>query len=190
MNRSSKYNFYLPQNTDPMSVSDFNANFETIDSKLLTQEQTLTSTEKAAIRTNAGLGASATRSVANNLTTEESGAVLDARQGKALNEKIAERQAQIFYPTPMSGANVVTITVPNSSVHMLVISNPVSTRHAILIAHCSQTGAITLSEAYKGSGITLATDTNTITVTFAGATSCRVNDFAMYGDPVTAVKTS
>lgn len=62
MNRSSKYGFYLPQNTDPISVSDFNYNFQLIDDNL---------------------------GVANNLSTTESGYVLDARQGKAIGDKIS-----------------------------------------------------------------------------------------------------
>ena len=38
MNRSSKYGFYLPQNSDPISVSDFNYNFELIDDNMLTAD--------------------------------------------------------------------------------------------------------------------------------------------------------
>lgn len=87
MNRSTKYNFYLPQNTDPIDVSNFDYNFEVIDENLLTEEQSLTSTQKSTARTNLGLGDAALKTVANNLTTTSTGKVLDARQGKALNEK-------------------------------------------------------------------------------------------------------
>lgn len=83
MNRSSKFNFYLPQNTDPIEVSDFNNNFETIDANLLTKAQSLTEEQKAAVRANADLN------VANNLTTMAAGSVLDARQGKVLNDAMA-----------------------------------------------------------------------------------------------------
>ena len=83
MNRSSKFNFFLPQNTDPIEVSDFNSNFETIDANLLTKAQSLTEAQKAAVRANADLN------VANNLTTTAAGSVLDARQGKILGDKLA-----------------------------------------------------------------------------------------------------
>ena len=52
MNRSSKYGFYLPQNTDPISVSDFNYNFDLIDSNLITESQSLTSEQKSTAREN------------------------------------------------------------------------------------------------------------------------------------------
>ena len=42
-------------------------------------------------RTNLGLGDAATQAVANNLTTSASGSVLDARQGKALNDALKEK---------------------------------------------------------------------------------------------------
>lgn len=83
MNRSSKFNFFLPQNTDPIDVSDFNSNFETIDANLLTKAQNLTETQKNAVRANVDLN------VANNLTTTAAGSVLDARQGKILNDAMA-----------------------------------------------------------------------------------------------------
>ena len=54
MNRSSKYGFYLPQNTDPISVSDFNYNFEVIDDNLITEEQSWSSAQKAQARSNIG----------------------------------------------------------------------------------------------------------------------------------------
>ena len=54
MNRSTKFGFYLPQNTDPISVSDFNYNFDVIDDNLITESQSFTSTQKETARTNIG----------------------------------------------------------------------------------------------------------------------------------------
>lgn len=54
MNRSSKYQFYLPQNTDPISVSDFNYNFEVIDENLITKSQNFSSAQKSTARSNIG----------------------------------------------------------------------------------------------------------------------------------------
>ena len=54
MNRSSKYGFYLPQNTDQISVSDFNYNFEVIDDNLITENQSWTSAQKTRALNNIG----------------------------------------------------------------------------------------------------------------------------------------
>lgn len=55
MNRSSEYGFYLPQNTDPISVNDFNYNFDVIDDNMLSKnEQTLTAAQQEQVRENIG----------------------------------------------------------------------------------------------------------------------------------------
>lgn len=53
-------------------------------------------TTAANARTNLGLGGAATNAIANNLTTTASGSVLDARQGKVLNDKIVDLEAFTF----------------------------------------------------------------------------------------------
>lgn len=68
MNRSTNFNFFLPTNADPMLVSDFTSNFETIDAKL---------------------------AVANNLNQTTEGKVLDARQGKVLGDSVGSIQSNI-----------------------------------------------------------------------------------------------
>jgi hypothetical protein len=105
MNRSTKFNFFLPQNTDPIEVSDFNSNFETIDANLLTKAQSLTEAQKAAVRANVDLN------VANNLTTTAAGSVLDARQGNELNNKILYSVFPVY-----SGTSIGTATDFNSLV--------------------------------------------------------------------------
>ena len=55
---------------------------------LTMSEQTLTSGQKTQVRQNLGLGAASTQGVANNVTTSTEGKVLDARQGKALQDQI------------------------------------------------------------------------------------------------------
>lgn len=100
MNRSSKFNFFLPQNTDPIEVSDFNSNFETIDANLLTKAQSLTDAQKAAVRANVDLN------VANNLTTTEAGSVLDARQGKVLKDSLDAMAKTYNYGFIQSGSSI------------------------------------------------------------------------------------
>lgn len=53
----------------------------TLDASQLTKQQNLTEEQKAAVRANVDLN------VANNLTTEAAGSVLDARQGKILGDR-------------------------------------------------------------------------------------------------------
>lgn len=112
MNRSSKFNFFLPQNTDPIDVSDFNSNFETIDANLLTKAQNLSSDQKAAVRANVDLN------VANNLTTTAAGSVLDARQGKALNDKIDEIQ-----DTKITFAEISNVSIADNAETIVDISS-------------------------------------------------------------------
>lgn len=95
MNRSEKFNFYLPQNIDPIDVSNFDYNFEIIDENLITEEQELTSTQKANARANLDLGDAALQTVANNLTTSSSGSVLDARQGKELGDRTTANESAV-----------------------------------------------------------------------------------------------
>ena len=95
MNRSEKFNFYLPQNIDPIDVSNFDYNFEIIDENLITEEQSLSSTQKANARANLDLGDAALQTVANNLTTSSAGSVLDARQGKALGGRTTANESAV-----------------------------------------------------------------------------------------------
>ena len=110
MNRSAKFNFFLPQNTDPIEVNDFNSNFETIDANLLTKAQSLTEAQKAAVRANVNLN------VANNLTTESAGSVLDARQGKVLGDSVSSLYQKYFSldtaPDIPNNSNFNSLTTP------------------------------------------------------------------------------
>ena len=74
MNRSTKYNFYLPQNTDLIDPSDFDYNFEIIDANLITESQTFTDTQKSTARTNIGAASAAdlgSKSSASSVTGDD-----------------------------------------------------------------------------------------------------------------------
>ena len=71
-------------------VSVIDARVAGVESDYLSKNaQDLTVAQKTAVRGNLGLGSSATREIANNLTTTEDGYALDARQGAALNSAIS-----------------------------------------------------------------------------------------------------
>lgn len=168
MNRSSKYQFYLPQSTDPISVSDFNYNFGLIDDNLITASQSWTSTEKSTARTNIGLGDSATKDVANNLTTTSSGSVLDARQGKALNDKIGKRELTKYN----IGANSsVSITLDNDSRYLVITDSTATTVKDLLIVAVSVNGTVSVVRAINASNITVDTGTNSVLKLTNGATT-------------------
>lgn len=140
MNRSSKFNFFLPQNTDPIEVNDFNSNFETIDANLLTKAQSLTEAQKEAVRANVDLN------VANNLNTTAEGSVLDARQGKVIGDKLDAAVARqgssvisslsdLYSRTGSDTSNAYFVMLSNSLVSTLVGIN----RYAMAV--CRDTGS-------------------------------------------------
>jgi len=85
-----------------------------LDSALVKTAQTLTDAEQTQVRTNLGLGTASTKAVANNVATTAAGSVLDARQGKTLDEKIDTLRDQSWsYGAPTvipDGTDLDTIT--------------------------------------------------------------------------------
>ena len=69
MNRSSKYSFYMPENSDPIAVNDFNYNFQVIDENLITEAQTWTDTQKENALANIGAAdADSVTALSNSVT--------------------------------------------------------------------------------------------------------------------------
>ena len=169
MNRSSKYGFYLPQNTDPISVSDFNYNFNLIDVNLITESQNWTSAQKSTARTNLGLGDAATKSVVNNLNQTSSGAVLDARQGKAisdaLNERVfGKRQRKAF--TGSSSQQSIQIDLQSGS-WLLSLQITGLGRTWLGIVYTGSDGSTSVMQLNtESTGITVTTGTNKLIANF------------------------
>ena len=65
-------------------------------------------TTASAARTTLGLGDAATENVANNLTTTSEGYLLDARQGKALNDSITNAISAMSLITPKTATSTNT----------------------------------------------------------------------------------
>ena len=109
-----------PDGTDPVNIEDFNDNFDVIDEELGKRLESTGAAsdmtvafEQASARTNlktgekisvsfgkimkwfADLGTAAFQSVANNLTTTVAGSLLDARQGKILNDKYNQLNSEL-----------------------------------------------------------------------------------------------
>lgn len=133
--------------------------------------QTLTETQKAQVQNNIGLGASATKAVADNLTTETAGqAVLDAHQGKVLSDEITSLNSNFISVyddlTPASGwsgyLRIVrcgkqriiygALKPSNVGTNMIVYMLGESDRPPIIIkAPCSSYSLTTQSEIVLGS---------------------------------------
>lgn len=181
MNRSSKYQFYLPQNTDPISVNDFNYNFGIIDANLLTKEQTLTNTEKQAARDNIGLGAAATRGVANNLTTESSGSVLDARQGKAISDALDVRavgKRQTISITGSSSAQSIQIDLANGGYFIFLSITGLNRIWAGLV-YTGSDGSTNVQQMNTSTGITVTTGSYCIYANFTHTSNSSMNMVAI-----------
>ena len=168
MNRSSKYGFSLPQNTDPISVSDFNYNFNLIDVNLITESQNWTSAQKSTARTNLGLGDAATKSVVNALNQTSSGAVLDARQGKALDDKIAKRALTTY---SISAGGNVQIPLENGGRYLVITNSTATTVKDIMIVSCTTAGVVGVVRAINATNITVDTSVANVLKLTNGATN-------------------
>ena len=120
MKLTTLFRLRKPDGTDPVNIEDFNDNFDVIDEELGKRLESTGAAsdmtvafEQASARTNlktgekisvsfgkimkwfADLGTAAFQSVANNLTTTVAGSLLDARQGKILNDKYNQLNSEI-----------------------------------------------------------------------------------------------
>lgn len=86
-----------------LNANKANKNLSDVTGTLLVANGGTGATTAANARTNLGLGGAATQAVANNLATSAAGYVLDARQGKALNDKIPTVTA-----TTLSNGQILT----------------------------------------------------------------------------------
>ena len=123
MNRSTKYNFYLPQNTDLIDPSDFDYNFEIIDENLITESQTFTDTQKSTARTNIGAASAAdlgSKSSASSVTGDDAFSKI-----KTIDDKINDK---LDYYTLLNGESVTS----NLTNKTLYGSRSLSDYHLIL----------------------------------------------------------
>lgn len=120
MKLTTLFRLRKPDGTDPVNIEDFNDNFDVIDEELGKRLESTGAAsdmtvafEQASARTNlktgekisvsfgkimkwfADLGTAAFQSVANNLTTTVAGSLLDARQGKILNDKYNQLNSEL-----------------------------------------------------------------------------------------------
>ena len=133
---------------------------------LTISQQTLTDAQKTQVQRNLGLV------IADNLTTTTAGvAVLDARQGKTLDDKI---KTVDFIRSFSAGASTsklaYNITIPSGSAHLLMINSNATGNFALIYAAATSGGVVGKYE-FGMAGYTTSTSTNTLTMTIDGSTT-------------------
>lgn len=182
MQRSTNLNMYLPGNGDPQDITQISWNFDTLDGEVLTKSaQTLTSSQKTQIRTNLGLGGSATASVANNLTTTASGSVLDARVGPLLAQSIYLSNDDDTWSEIWTKLNALSSGKP-AVIYMTSTAMDVLSDGAITSGSWHGTIARTSSSAFS---LMLKSNGNTIRAcSISGAAATRGESFSFTFDTV------
>jgi len=147
MQTTSNYGLKKPENTDPVNIQDFNDNADVIDAALkkkLESESSAsdmtTAFSQASSRTNlvseeavktsfgkimkwfADLKGAAFAAIANNLTTNTAGSVLDATQGKVLDDKITVINSSLVSFESESTAKLLTILAAMKNESETVVS--------------------------------------------------------------------
>ena len=118
------------------------------------------------------LGSAATQAVANNLTTTTSGKVLDARQGKALNDGKIDKMPS--YTTVASGETANT-ALSNSSMYLIVIEGATSEVRTVIIATVGSAGTVYSTQILPTSNLTISYTTNRIKVVNNSSAQVRVH---------------
>lgn len=157
MNRSTKYNFYLPQNSDPISVSDFNFNFEVIDQNLLTKAQSLSDTQKKAITDNAG----AVSTLAQTLSSTEK-AQARTNIGAVSAEDIAGKLS--YWETSVNESSSKNVSLENNGRYLIVLNSTATTAKCMAIVSVSSGGVVNVVKIGEASNISFTTGTRQLTV--------------------------
>lgn len=149
--------------------------------------------------------------IANNLTTTDPNFVLDARQGKALDDnkfdkanvyngldktasgfaldarqgKALNDKVSNIYNLAKAGSNSYSITVPSGSQHFIVITTNNSEIMYCGVLNVTSVGVISAKEIAKGTNCTVTFSTNTLTFAFTGANrTINIEDIVMSGNAI------
>ena len=115
--------------------------------------------------------------VIDNLSSTSVSKALSAKQGKVLNEK----KADLIVLSNVSGNSSKSYTVANSSRVIVMLTSQNDAVNSLLFIGASTTGALTVTEIRKGSGITITTGTRTLTIQNTTSNAATVNAFVMAG---------
>lgn len=131
--------------------------------------QTLSGAQKAQVQQNLGLN------VANNLSTTAAGSVLDARQGKALNDSISSLNDSLanikFHTGSKSAGSSITITRVSGTVRGFVILTSSNSDNCGMIALAMSSTVAVGRKMIAASNITVAESATSGTITISVASS-------------------
>ena len=122
---------------------------------LTLSQQTLTSQQKAQVRSN--IGAMASDDIANNLTTTASGKALDARQGKVLSDRISTVEGRAVTQYYLNANATTEIPMESNARYFIIINSTASTVRDALIVACSSAGAVGCARLVNASNVDLDT---------------------------------
>ena len=138
---------------------------------LTISQQTLTTNQKNQVLNN--IGALSKDAIANNLTTTASGKVLDARQGKILNDKISKRSLDYFNVAGNGGST--SITLESNSRYLVIVNSTANTARDLMIVSCSTNGNIGATRIVNSSNLDVDTGTaNILKITCNAANGAQV----------------
>lgn len=130
---------YNDLNNKPTSMKANGGNADTVDGKHASDLQNYNN-----LANKPTLGGAASQAVANNLTTNAAGSVLDARQGKALNDKIAQlnsalsgkivsKAGNIKFSDGGDGKSYGYITIPSDCEMLAIYMQEVSSNVGLIL---------------------------------------------------------
>jgi len=112
--------------------------------------------------------------IVNNLTTNDPTKVLSAAQGYALNSNIANfGNIKMLAKT---GASSYALNIPSNSQRFLIGTTNNSAYTFAFIVCCNSQGVVYVIEAAKGTYLTYAVSTNTLTITLDTARALNLID--------------
>lgn len=140
--------------------------------------QTLSSAQKAQVQENLGLN------IANNLTTTAAGSVLDARQGKALNDSLTSLSDSLANCVPITisssfstnssaGRVKCNVTLPNAYKGLLALTcaRASNSGAGLWLISVSSVGDVYVDEIYSAGQSTITASTNAMTIVNTASTA-------------------
>ena len=116
-------------------------------------------------------------SVLSNCVDKEADAI------NALNSNISDMVSSRNFTTTNAKVSH-NFTVPSASRHFVIISTGTISDLFIGFVLTGSNGAVSITEISKGSGVTITSGTNTLTVSYASAKKCSVSIFTPLGKTI------
>jgi hypothetical protein len=118
------------------------------------------------------LGSAATYTAANNLITTVTGRVLDARQGKVLNDSKIDKMPS--YVTVPANSNMNAV-LESGHQYLIMLEGSGANTRTVIVATLSSNGTVYATQLIAASNLTISYTTNRIRVANATSSSVRIH---------------